>query len=64
MFSIIEIYRDGEQSEWGKKFNLKHNAEKAIMEDYNINFDNASDMVEKYQIINESRKVVKTIYCD
>ena len=64
MFSIIEIYRNGEKSEWGKKFNLKYNAEKAIMDDIDINFDNCSDMVEKYQIANETGKVLKTIYCD
>ena len=65
MFEVIEVYRYGEGScKWGKKFNYELQAEKAIMEDYNMNFDNASDMIEKYQIINKNGKVIKTIHCD
>ena len=65
MFEVIEVYRYRDGScKWGKKFNYKFEAEKAIMEDYNMNFDNASDMIEKYQIINKNSKVIETIYCD
>lgn len=64
MFKVIEIYRDGEQTEWGKKFNMKHSAEKAIMDDIDMNFDNCSDMIEKYRIVNENGKTIKIIYCD
>ena len=65
MVRVKQILKDGEKFIWNKKYESKYEAEEAIYDDYNIDFDNGSEETLKYQILGgNSNKVIKTIWID